>query len=656
MRFERTQSKCSECPLRGRNRVWGEGAENGKLVLMGEAPGAEEDLQGRPFVGPSGSFLNWALGTKGIFRFQQWTTNVLPCRPPSNDFGSFEAQVALEKCEPGFEQELEFLREHGYSVVSTLGGNAMNEFGIEGKVMKNRGSVYEERGFVVVPTLHPAALLRQQSQKQGGVRGGYKYVFIADLEKAYKIAQEGWNAPKELFNLSPSVEEVEEFVADALANRPLIACDIETSGKGKHSELVVVGLALDGERAISIPFFGQGRVPTWSNGKAKRVKDALSHLFSAGRFVFQYAPFDVPFLIEAGYPQELLYNVEHDTLVLHSVLNPELPHRLDFIVSEYGATPYWKEEFKTRVGSIYEMDDVEMRTYNLRDAVVLHQVLEPMLEELEKRHLEDVYFEERILMLPAIMQMKLRGIKVDERKIRKLKKDLTERKEEAEAKLRDVAGVPPAFNFDSGDDLGYLLYGFEPEKFKFLSQLSDFDEVAQRKRLCENEECKKRTFWGEEFCPKCGEPGAETSDVRMKAKRKVGTQVHQKLVALKEVKEKTSPLYMPPHFTPRSTDSGRSAADEQALLSLQVATQNRAKILRGLSRPQPKHEEEKEAAARLLSFLAQWRTYSELKKLLSTYTSYPTGDDGRVHADWLIHGTASGRISSKSPNLNLRAA
>lgn len=653
MRFNRYASKCRECPLRDKTRVWSEGPERGSLVFLGEAPGREEDEAGRPFVGSSGAFLNSALHVADVLRHQCWVMNVLPCRPPSNDIGSFEAQKAKEQCASGLSQELESLKERGYSTIVALGATAMHALGIEGSVMKNRGSVYEARGFVVVPTLHPAALLREQTRKRDKTKGSYKYIFFSDIGKAKKIAQEGWKPPEERFVLQPTVEEIEEFVEGALSSKALVACDIETSGKGSESELVVVGFALDGESGLSVPFYRHGKVPMWSNGSAKRVTDALWRLFKEGSFVFQYAPFDVPFLVNHGIaPKELLYNVTHDTLVLHSVLNPELPHRLDFIVSEFGFTPYWKEEFRSRDGSIFNMDDTTLRTYNLRDAVVLHQVLRPMLDELKKVELEQIYFEERMRMLPAVMKMKMNGLELEPKRLKILKAALSEEQAEVEEELRRISSVPGAFNFDSGDDLRYLLYGERPAKFDRIEELRDFEEVEQRKYLCPNEECKKKTYWTPPTqCPKCHRVGIETEEVRMKAKRRQGTQVHRDLLALQEVAEETQPIYVPPHFAPRSTDSGASTANQQGLLSLQVAAQNRLKEISYFKRPTEEHKKEKENAQRLLTFLSTFLEYRRLQKLRTTYTVFPTATDGRVHAEWLIHGTATGRLSCSEPNL-----
>jgi DNA polymerase-1 len=131
----------------------------------------------------------------------------------------------------------------------------------------------------------------------------------------------------------------------------------------------------------------------------------------------------------------------------------------------------------------------------------------------------------------------------------------------------------------------------------------------------------------------------------------VGTQVHKDLLALKEIAEQTRTLYLPPRFAPRTTESDAVSTDQQGLLSLQVSAQNRLKEIEGFKKPREDHKVERKKIEKLLSFLSALYEYRRLGKLLSTYTSFPTGSDGRVHSEWLIHGTATGRISSSEPNL-----
>ncbi|NJL70579.1 MAG: hypothetical protein HC888_02645 [Candidatus Competibacteraceae bacterium] len=109
-RFKRTKCNCEECPLRDRKRVYGLAeAEKFSVAIIGEAPGAEEDARGEPFVGASGAKLKEAVALSGMLWHLVYRTNVLLCRPTDNDIDGAEGQEALECCKPGFEEEIEWL-------------------------------------------------------------------------------------------------------------------------------------------------------------------------------------------------------------------------------------------------------------------------------------------------------------------------------------------------------------------------------------------------------------------------------------------------------------------------------------------------------------------------------------------------------------------
>src|SRR4030042_4421718 len=144
MRFIRTKSNCTSCPLRDRRRVWGTGPEDGgKIGLLGESPGMVEEMQGEPFSGPAGRYLNWGLGSAGILRHRCWITNLIPCRPPGDDLSSPEGHLALELCRPGFEQEIGFILPHPPGVLVPLGANPSAPLtGGQPAITTARGSVF----------------------------------------------------------------------------------------------------------------------------------------------------------------------------------------------------------------------------------------------------------------------------------------------------------------------------------------------------------------------------------------------------------------------------------------------------------------------------------------------------------------------------------
>ena len=149
---------CTRCPLaQGRtNAVFGMGNPEADLVFVGEAPGAEEDKQGLPFVGRSGQLLDRLVAEEmGFTRDDVYILNTLKCRPPGNR----DPQPGeIEACNPWLELQLDLIAP---KVVVTLGNFATKLLlqTSEG-ITKLRGRTYPFRGVVLVPTYHPAAVLR----------------------------------------------------------------------------------------------------------------------------------------------------------------------------------------------------------------------------------------------------------------------------------------------------------------------------------------------------------------------------------------------------------------------------------------------------------------------------------------------------------------
>jgi uracil-DNA glycosylase len=155
--------KCTQCPLGflGRtNVVFGEGNPNADLMFIGEAPGKDEDEQGRPFVGRSGKLLTKALSLVGINRPDVFITNIVKCRPPNN---RTPLPVEITICTTLFlVNQIKIIRP---KVICTLGTIATNSLmGQVYQITKVRGSKFEMDGIVVIPTYHPSYILRNQSQ------------------------------------------------------------------------------------------------------------------------------------------------------------------------------------------------------------------------------------------------------------------------------------------------------------------------------------------------------------------------------------------------------------------------------------------------------------------------------------------------------------
>jgi len=159
----REAGQCRNCGLHQTRKqvVFGEGDPQAKLVMVGEAPGAEEDRQGRPFVGAAGQLLSRMLEAIGLRREKVYICNVLKCRPPGYRNPLPEE---IEACRAWLTRQLEALQPE---VICTLGTYATQVLlDTQEPIGRMRGKVHQYQGRSLVPTFHPAALLYHPQNKR----------------------------------------------------------------------------------------------------------------------------------------------------------------------------------------------------------------------------------------------------------------------------------------------------------------------------------------------------------------------------------------------------------------------------------------------------------------------------------------------------------
>lgn len=152
-------NKCKLCSNRN-NIVFGCGNKNADLMLIGEGPGADEDIQGIPFVGKAGKLMNAAFDALGINRDDIYIANVVKCRPPNNRNPEKDEEMAC----------LDYLRNQVIlvkpKIIVLLGSVALKAIlGNEYSITSSRGKWIEKKGILYMPTFHPAALLRDEKKK-----------------------------------------------------------------------------------------------------------------------------------------------------------------------------------------------------------------------------------------------------------------------------------------------------------------------------------------------------------------------------------------------------------------------------------------------------------------------------------------------------------
>ncbi len=175
--LRREVESCFKCSIaKSRTHVvFGEGSPHAQVFFVGEAPGREEDLQGRPFVGRAGKLLTMAIESLGWKREDVYIGNILKCRPPGNRDPLPEE---IENCEPFLIKQIEIIKP---KVICALGAYAAKTLlKTKAPITRIRGRFHDYRGIKLFPTFHPAFILRNPQMKRE---------FIEDLRKVKEFIE-----------------------------------------------------------------------------------------------------------------------------------------------------------------------------------------------------------------------------------------------------------------------------------------------------------------------------------------------------------------------------------------------------------------------------------------------------------------------------------
>ena len=155
---------CTRCKLHqlGRRQiVFGVGNPSADLMFVGEAPGADEDIQGIPFVGRAGQLLTKIIEAIGMTRDDVYIANVIKCRPPENRNPEPDE---VDTCEPFLFRQIDFIQPKVIVALGTFAAKALLK--TQDSISRLRGRVYDYRGAKLIPTFHPAFLLRSPDRKR----------------------------------------------------------------------------------------------------------------------------------------------------------------------------------------------------------------------------------------------------------------------------------------------------------------------------------------------------------------------------------------------------------------------------------------------------------------------------------------------------------
>lgn len=272
---------------------------------------------------------------------------------------------------------------------------------------------------IVVPTLHPAALLRGRDEESGLAK--FEQTTIADIAKALRLTRERprwderviWERDSvgRLKNLFPTPEEVIEFCRNALGHP--VATDVESTGEQvMAAQLMCGGFASANGTAMCVPFLKRGGSRYWAPHDEARVRWAVGQLLASRDTtkIIHNKSFDETVYWLNGLP--VAGRVE-DTLQAHHVIDSELPHALGFCGTRYLDTRYWKDDVKGDEGWLY-LDDEILRAYNLRDCISTRELFPIFQAELAKMGPRSQALYEQEMRITSLMaRATVRGIGVD---------------------------------------------------------------------------------------------------------------------------------------------------------------------------------------------------------------------------------------------------
>lgn len=431
-------------------RVGGEGRLDAKIVIVGEAPGAEESRAGKPFVGSSGKLLTDCMHEAGISRSDCYITNVIKEQPPRNDISKFFSSkgVPTERAERYIEELKEELQATTANVIVPCGVTALRVLTGQSKISTYRGRLITSVGDrKTIPIYHPAAALRQWI---------YRHIIVFDLKVIDRESSTpSLNLPKRNLIVDPPASQAVAYIESAIGKT--MAFDFETLRDQPIPTRISIATSPD--FSFSVPLVDG----SYSESQLLLILDALYELFkSDGKKIAQNSMFDLYVL---GKTLKMrANNLWFDTMIAQNVLYPGFPKGLEFLASIYTREPPWK-------GGI---DSPGLM--NAKDSAVTFEVAlaQDKLLNLDG-NINTFRFDMSIV--EPLLCMSLIGVKADTKEQKCLRNEIVKELEEAKRKFKLIAGD---VNPNSPAQLAKLFYDElgAPVQYHRTTRKRTVDEVA----------------------------------------------------------------------------------------------------------------------------------------------------------------------------------
>ena len=578
------------------------GYEGSTVGLLFAHPDRIDIVEGEPLSSRSGRFLKHSLHDAGIKPFDCYIDYIMPSYPGSKGFNSIEAQDEIAEYESKLKAHIK--KHKNLKVILSFGPEILPYIGIHGTLNKTRGFVFDQFPVPIIPTYNPAYLFRGN--------GAEDITFLNDLQKASDIAKNGFQRPPEDFILGPSEADVDAFLSPLRDGKTRLFVDIEAVGslnERDRNSITMIGILNEKTRkTMVIPLITQGGIRYWSQSQEERVRSRIQEVFQVSPCVFHNAEYDAKHLNYQGFGP---VRIGGDTMLLHHALHPELPHSLDYVTSVYGNIPYWKSTLKKARNQL-DIPNEDLWRYNARDCLATFQVESELVKECQEQGTYPVYEDISMKMIPIVLEMNDNGLPVDATRLVAWRAKLEKRNEFILDTMSDLWPIDEEFNWDSRQHVGWLFYGEKPDSYT-----------------------KKQSEYAEYFL--------------QGSKKKKNTKKFQALEAYIGVFERTKPFNKLTGLNIKRSKTGPSTDDEMRG-RIREGIIKRYEAVLNFKTEKEAYKVELEELSAMRKVIDNLMEYATNGKLLSTYTKLHIEPDGCVHPGYKVSGTATGRLSSYSPN------
>lgn len=467
--------------------ISGVGSLEPKLMIIGEAPGKYEDIEGKPFVGPTGQILNELLFKAGIRRDECYITNVVKYRLPLNDFSKLHLiGINLEECiRELWDNEIKRLRPN---CILAIGDKALNAICDVDGILNYRGSILTARDGVTkcVPTIHPAALFSRTEGENDENKGGLEWTWLKLIEAdVIRAAEESLTSeialPSRNLTIAHNSLDLFRFFRE-YEKLDKAASDIESI----NCVPVCISFAFNRHHAISVPLLrsiGKYKLTDMGDNEMDEVWFEVFKQLAKLKLVGHNFKYDEFKLTLAGFGDRKYktMNVVSDTLIKTRVIFPEMPKkRLCDVSSLWTREPFYKDEGKEFKLGKQPIENLLL--YNAKDSAVEIEVDEEQevdLIELADKYnvpLVEYYYDYMMKKHKFYLRMENRGFAVDLDRQKELRKKYTEMQKVVHERLVEKVGHD--LNVKSYPNIFELLY--KEMRFKLMKKNPTSEDTIVR--------------------------------------------------------------------------------------------------------------------------------------------------------------------------------